>query len=135
MIEVVAAVIVFQGKLLAFQRGPAKYEYVSKKYEFPGGKIEPGEGQREALKRELFEELGLEADVRDFIVTIDHAYPDFELKMHCYLVNIEHFSGQLTEHLSFAHVGLKDASELDWIEADKPVLEILNRDFTSVLSV
>ena len=54
MIEVVAAVIEYGGKLLAFQRGPAKYDYVSNKFEFPGGKIEDGEDQRAALSRLLY---------------------------------------------------------------------------------
>ena len=71
MIEVVAAVIEHEGKLLAFQRGPAKYDYVSNKFEFPGGKVEEGEDHRAALTRELHEELSMEADVQGFITTVE----------------------------------------------------------------
>jgi 8-oxo-dGTP diphosphatase len=75
MIEVVAAVIEFDGKLLAFQRGPAKYEYVANKYEFPGGKVEKGEDHKIALARELREELDVDAEVKEYIMTIEHASP------------------------------------------------------------
>ena len=81
-IEVVAAVIIYKKKILAFQRGNAKYDYVSYKFEFPGGKVEAGEDFRVALNRELNEELGLDAKVGDFVVTIEHDYPDFSIKMH-----------------------------------------------------
>jgi len=134
MIEVVAAVIEHEGKLLAFQRGPAKYSYVSNKFEFPGGKVEENENHRIALKRELHEELLVKADVKDFIATVAHSYPDFSIKMHCYLVHLEEYDGQLTEHLSYASVNLEDADSLDWIEADRPVLDILKKDFRHVFS-
>ena len=61
MIEVVAAVIVFENRLLAFQRGASKYSYVANKFEFPGGKIKGNETQTYSLIRELKEELNLEA--------------------------------------------------------------------------
>ena len=64
-IEVVAAVIAYKKKVLAFQRGAAKYDYVANKFEFPGGKVEPGEDLKRALKRELAEELDLEVEVGD----------------------------------------------------------------------
>ena len=83
MIEVVAAVIELEGKLLAFQRGPAKYEYVSNKFEFPGGKVEEGEDHKLALARELQEELELDAEIKGHVTTVVHQYPDFLIKMHC----------------------------------------------------
>lgn len=134
MIEVVAAVIEFDGKLLAFQRGPAKYEYVANKYEFPGGKVEKGENHKLALTRELKEELELDAKVNDYVMTIEHAYPDFSIKMHCFLVHLDNFAGRLTEHKSFAHVSLDDAEGLDWIEADRPVLQTLKERYADVFS-
>ena len=134
MIEVVAAVIEYEGKLLAFQRGVSKYDYVSKKFEFPGGKVEEGEDHRAALARELYEELSIEADVQNFITTIEHAYPDFSIKMHCYLVRVSKFDGALAEHKSFAHVSLSEARELDWIEADRPILGILQQEFDNVFT-
>ena len=56
-IEVVAAIIEHQDKILCVQRAQNKLDYISKKFEFPGGKIEKGEANKEALKRELIEEL------------------------------------------------------------------------------
>ena len=134
MIEVVAAVIECEGKLLAFQRGPERYDYIAHKYEFPGGKVETGENHRVALKRELSEELGLDAEVNDHVMTLEHAYPDFSIKMHCFLVHLDHFVGRLTEHKCFAHISLNDAAELDWIEADRPVLQRLKERFADVFS-
>ena len=134
MIEVVAAVIELDGKLLAFQRGAAKFDYVSFKYEFPGGKVEGNENLPEALARELSEELGLKANVGEHITTVDHTYPNFSIKMHCFLVKLEKFNGELREHANFAHVSLEEAESLDWIEADKPVLQILKTKYSHVFS-
>ena len=132
MVEVVAAVIEYQNKLLAFQRGAAKYTYVANKFEFPGGKVERGEDLRAALTRELIEELDLQAEVCDFITTVEYTYPDFSIKMHCFLVHLDDFSGTLREHISYAHVTLSSADDLDWIEADRPVLEVLREDYADV---
>jgi 8-oxo-dGTP diphosphatase len=134
MIEVVAAVIELDKKLLAFKRGVSKYEYVSYKYEFPGGKVESNENHTEALSRELSEELGLNAQVGQFVATVEHTYPDFSIKMHCYLVHLDAFDGTLREHVDFSHTSLKDAQSLDWIEADKPILEIIRQRYPHVFS-
>jgi 8-oxo-dGTP diphosphatase len=134
MVEVAAAVIEFQGKLLAFQRGSSKYDYISQKFEFPGGKVEGDEDHRLALARELKEELGIDVEVNDFIMTVDHAYPDFKIKMHCFLVHLDYFDGQLFEHSSFAHVNLREADSLDWLEADRPVLRVLKESFCHVFA-
>ena len=56
-IEVVAAIIYFRNEVLCVQRPENKYSYISKKFEFPGGKIEAGESKQEALKREIMEEV------------------------------------------------------------------------------
>ena len=87
-----------------------------------------------ATLNELREELGLDAEVNDHVMTLEHAYPDFSIKMHCFLVHLDHFVGRLTEHKGFAHVSLNDAAELDWIEADRPVLQRLKERFADVFS-
>ena len=64
MIEVAAAIIFFKNKILCFQRGLAKYDYVSYKYEFPGGKLKHNEDPITALKREINEELKMDVEIQ-----------------------------------------------------------------------
>ena len=134
MIEVVAAVIVFENRLLAFQRGASKYSYVAKKFEFPGGKVRKDEPREDSLIRELREELDLDVKVGEWITTVEHEYEDFSIRMHCYLVHLENFTGLLKEHISFFHGPLDEARNLDWIEADKPILDILESRYRHVFS-
>ena len=134
MIEVVAAIIELDGKLLAFKRGLGEHDYISYKFEFPGGKVKQGESHQVALTRELREELSLEAKINQRVCSIDHAYPDFAIRMHCYLVRLKQFDARLTEHTGCAHVSLGDADELDWVEADRPVLKILREGFSHVFA-
>ena len=79
-IEVVAAVILQDGKFFATQRGYGEWKDW---WEFPGGKIESGETPEEALKREIREELATEIEVKELLTTIDYDYPKFHLTMHC----------------------------------------------------
>ena len=134
MIEVVAAVIVFENRLLAFQRGDSKFSYVANKFEFPGGKIKENEPQADSLIRELKEELDLDVKIGEWITTVEHEYEHFSIRMHCYLVHLESFTGLLKEHISYFHGSLDDARQLDWIEADKPILDILETNYRNVFS-
>jgi len=134
MIEVVAAIIELDKKLLAFQRASSKHSYVSNKFEFPGGKVEGNEDLAAALARELTEELGLNPEVGNFVATVEHTYPDFSIKMHCFLVHLKSFEGELKEHINYAHVTLAEADDLDWIEADRPVLKLLKSNYSNVFN-
>jgi len=125
MIEVVAAIIYVGDKILCFQRGPSKYEYTSFKYEFPGGKLEEGESQEEALYREILEELGISINVANKLITIVHDYPDFRIRMHCYTCNIDEFKGQLRDHVACVALEPQELDKLDWLEADIPVINLL----------
>ena len=89
-LEVVGAVIQYDGKILCMQRGAGKYDYVSYKYEFPGGKVEAGETHPEALMRELREEMNFDVSIteEDYLTTVNHRYPDFEITMYCYLCHV-----------------------------------------------
>ncbi len=130
-LNVVGAILVKDNKVLCAQRGEGKYEYVSKKYEFPGGKIEEGETARQALHRELVEEmkLDIDADTMRYFYTVEHQYPDFFLRMQCFICPM---SGEpvLTEHLDVQWRGLDTIRELDWAPADIPVVEeLMTRGF------
>lgn len=129
--EVVAAVIQYENKILCMQRGKAKFEYVSYKYEFPGGKVEVGEENHIALSRELREEMDLDVTIRgkDYLLTVDHSYPDFAITMHAYLCKVEKPDFVMKEHIDFKWLTAGELYTLDWAEADKPIVEFLQDRF------
>lgn len=121
-IEVVAAIIVKDDKIYATQRGYGVYK---DKWEFPGGKIEPGETHEHALAREIKEELDTDICVGDYICTVEYDYPEFYLTMHCFLCDI--ISGELTllEHEDAKWLGKDDIWSVDWLPADIEVIKEL----------
>ena len=125
-IEVVAAVIQHQNKILAVQRGPAKYAYISQKWEFPGGKMEEGESQEQTIRREIKEELSMEIQPIRHLLSHTHHYPDFSIELHTWLCTPLSDEVQLNEHQAFVWLDAKDLKELDWAEADVAVVEVLN---------
>ncbi len=125
-IHVVAAVIIHNNKILCVQRGPAKYEYISKKWEFPGGKLEEGETKLEAIVREIKEELHMEINVDAFLITVKHTYPDFQLTMDAFLCSSITGELTLTEHSDYKWLEKSELSGLDWAAADVPIVEKLN---------
>lgn len=124
-IEVVAGIIVFQKEILCMQRNKGKYEYVSYKFEFPGGKIEPGESHIEALKRELKEEMDMVVAVeeKDFFLTVQHQYPDFEVTMHNYVCKVMNKTFVRKEHIDHKWLTQEKLTTLDWAPADIPIVE------------
>jgi 8-oxo-dGTP diphosphatase len=121
--SVVAAIIKSGLYFLCVQRDKGKYDYISYKYEFPGGKVEPGETNEEALKREIREELDLQLyDLQEYIV-IDHAYPDFSLTMHCYSASCDNAKPMLKEHIDYKWLTKEELNQLDWAAADIPAVE------------
>jgi 8-oxo-dGTP diphosphatase len=124
-IHVVAAVIKYNNKILCVQRGENKFDYISKKWEFPGGKIEDGESKSEAIKREIFEELKMEISVLENIETVDHSYPDFRLIMDGILCEVSTPELTLTEHIAYKWLDVNSLVELDWAAADIPIVNTL----------
>ena len=125
-IEVVAAIIHDEGRIFATQRGYGDYK---DGWEFPGGKMEPGESPEEALKREIWEELETKIIVEHLVQTVEYDYPKFHLKMHCFWCHIE--SGQLVlkEHEAARWLKPEDLDSVDWLPADKVVVKKLQGCF------
>ena len=124
-IHVVAAIIMKNNKVLCAQRGDNKYEYISRKFEFPGGKIETGESDEEALKREIYEELSINIQEVKFYTTIKHQYPDFHLNISAYKCKCKNSKVRLSEHIDFKWLRINELSTLDWLESDIPIINKL----------
>lgn len=125
MVEVVAAIIFHNDKILCFKRGPHKYSYIGNKYEFPGGKIDQNETEKEALKREIKEELSYEIEIHEKIMTIEHEYPDFKLKMHCYKCKANNLDFVLGEHTEYRLLDKSELHNLEWVPADIEIVDYL----------
>ena len=123
--EVVAAIIFHNNKILCVQRGMSKYSYISLKWEFPGGKVEQGETLESALKREIREELEMEISVENEFLRVDYAYPDFTIRLISFICHSNDSTFKLTEHLNFKWLLREELQQLDWAEADKPIVELL----------
>ena len=128
-LEVVAAAIEYNNKILCMQRDKAKFDYISYKFEFPGGKVEPGEANHEALERELREEMDMDIEITesDHIITVEHTYPDFSITLHTFLCKVKSPVFQMKEHISFQWRPVEDMSKLDWAAADGPIVEYLQK--------
>lgn len=125
-LEVVGAVVVQNGRVLAARRGESKYAYVAHKYEFAGGKIEPGEGKKEALVREIKEELCADIRILRPFRTLEHEYPDFTITLYTFLCE---FTSAFcnTEHESLEWLPLTALDAAQWAPADAPAVEELKK--------
>ena len=121
-IEVVAAVICRDGKILATQRGYGDWKGW---WEFPGGKREAGEGPEDALKREIQEELSAPIDIDSFLCTVEYDYPQFHLTMHCYLCTLASDDWTLNEHEAALWLSREELDTVNWLPADIEVLDML----------
>lgn len=124
LINVVAAVVERNGAFLCVQRGASDRAYLSGKWEFPGGKIEGDETEIDALAREMKEELSMSLLIGRKLMVVDHLYPDFRLCMHVYRCTSPD-EPQLHEHLSYRWLRADALMQLDWAEADVPIVRQL----------
>jgi len=124
-VEVVAAIVVSNNQFLCTQRGESKLNYISKKWEFPGGKVEPNETHEEALIRELQEELHMVISISQHFLTVEHTYPDFKIIMHSFLCQSESKEFVLTEHLQAKWLSKNELDKVDWASADIPIVNKL----------
>jgi len=123
-IRVVAAIIHKDGKIFATQRGYGAYKDY---WEFPGGKIEAGETPQEALVREIREELAATVQVERFLKTVEYDYPEFHLSMDCFMCSIASGKLLLLEHESACWLSMDHLDDVNWLPADRIVLDALNQ--------
>lgn len=121
-IEVVAAIITHNDRIFATQRGYGEFK---DGWEFPGGKMEPGETPQQALVREIREELDTEIAVGDLVETVEYDYPKFHLIMHCFLCTIRSGDLVLKEHEAAKWLTREELDDVDWLPADVKVVEKL----------
>ena len=124
-IEVVAAIMINDNRVLCVQRGTGKFDYISHKWEFPGGKVEQNESLVDAIRREIQEELMAEITDCDHFLTVEHQYPDFFLTMHSYICHVPSPNITLTEHIDHKWLSREELDTLDWAAADIPIVKKL----------
>ncbi len=124
-VRVVAAVIKAANKngepiIFATQRGYGEFK---DGWEFPGGKIEPGETPQDAIRREIMEELDTEISVGELIDTIEYDYPEFHLSMDCFWCTIASGSPVLKEHEAARWLTRAQLDEVEWLPADLTIIQ------------
>lgn len=126
-IEVAAAVIKRGNEIFATQRG---YGDFKDGWEFPGGKLEPGETPEEALRREIREELESDIEVKEHIITVENDYPDFHINMHCFWCELLSGGLKLLEHEAACWLPIdKNLPEaVKWLPADLEVVNEIIKD-------
>ena len=124
-IRVVAAIIRDRGRIFATQRGYGPYK---DGWEFPGGKIEPGETPEEALKREIREELDTEIEVGEPAGHIEYDYPEFHLSMDCFFCTLLSGSLTLKEHEAARWLSPAELDSVSWLPADRSLIDGLKAE-------
>ncbi len=113
--KVAAAIIIHEDKVFATQRGYGEFK---DGWEFPGGKVEPGETSEQALVREIEEELDTAIEVSQFFDTVEYDYPGFHLSMDCYICSVKSGDLVLKEHEAAKWLTADTLNSVDWLPAD-----------------
>ncbi|MBR1792889.1 MAG: (deoxy)nucleoside triphosphate pyrophosphohydrolase [Bacteroidales bacterium] len=137
MLHVVCAVIEADGKILCLQKGINKYAYIEHHWEFPGGKVEAGESEEDALRRELLEEMDCPILIERHLMTTEHTYPDFSIRLSAYLCHIQPINPMhpdlsypntfiLHEHPQHLWLSPKELHTLPWAAADNALIQLIS---------
>lgn len=121
-VEVVAAIIADNDRIFATQRGYGEFKDW---WEFPGGKLEPGETPEDALRREIREELATEIEVGELLTTVEYDYPTWHLTMHCFMCNVIKGDLVLLEHEAAKWLTREELHSVNWLPADEGIIELL----------
>ncbi len=122
-IKVVAAIIRKGDRIFATQRGYGEFK---DGWEFPGGKVEPGETPEEALIREIREELDADIEVGSLLTTVEYDYPKFHLSMDCFWTELVPGSEmKLIEHEACRWLSIDELEEVNWLPADIEVIRAI----------
>ena len=121
-IEVVAAIIRKEDRIFATQRGYGDWKDW---WEFPGGKMEPGETPEEALVREIREELSAEISIDRFLHTVEWDYPAFHLTLRCFLCSLRAEALHLNEHEAARWLSAGELESVRWLPADYELLPLI----------
>ena len=124
-IEVVAAIIRKGDKIFATQRGYGDWKDW---WEFPGGKMEPGESPEEALLREIREELSCDIRIDKFLTTVEWDYPKFHLTMHCFVCSLLSDAPHLNEHEAARWLSAPDLRSVRWLPADDDLIPLIENE-------
>ncbi len=119
-VKVVAAIIKNNDKIFATQRGYGEFK---DGWEFPGGKVEDGETNEQALVREIQEELDTTICVDKYVDTIEYDYPTFHLSMACYMCSIKSGNLMLKEHEAAKWLTKEELNSVDWLPADVTIID------------
>lgn len=122
-IHVVAAILIQDGRLLATQRGYGPWKDW---WEFPGGKVEQGEEPREALRREMQEELAVDIEAGKLVASVEYDYPDFHLSMLCFRCRVVADRLTLLEHEAARWLSQEELDAVRWLPADVEVIRQLD---------
>ena len=126
-IEVVAAIIRKEDRIFATQRGYGPWKDW---WEFPGGKIEPGEMPRKALEREIREELDAGLYIYRLLDTVEWDYPEFHLTMHCFICSLDGTAPHLLEHEAARWLSADELDSVRWLPADGQILPRIKAELT-----
>ena len=124
LLEVAAAVIVQAGKILVAKRAPTQHQ--GGKWEFPGGKLEVGETAKQALVRELEEELGIQVRASRPLIQIKHAYPEKTVRLSVFKVSRFTGNPQGREGQPIQWVTLAEMNGLEFPAANSPIIQAVN---------
>lgn len=131
MLHVVCAVVEHQGEILCMQKGDHKYSYISHHWEFPGGKVEQGETEEQALVRELMEEMDYHVTVERHLLTTEYIYPDFEISLSAYLCHPANNESprlfKMKEHIQSQWLAPSHLNTLVWAPADKQLIDEISK--------